>query len=95
MAGWSFLTNHAHVLVCVAREPGMRIRDIATAVGLTERAATRIVGELERDGYLTRHRLGARNFYEIHADAQLRHPLEGPHNVGELLSALLTERSAL
>jgi DNA-binding Lrp family transcriptional regulator len=89
MAEWTFLTNHTHVLVCVAREPGVRIREIAQCVGITERAATRIVGELVEAGYLTRHRAGARNFYEIHPELPLRHPLEDDHQVGEVLAVLL------
>lgn len=92
MEGWNFLTNHALVLLCITREPGMRIRDIAQCVGVTERAAHRLVHELEEDGYLSRHRIGRRNFYEVHADAPLRHPLERERQVGDLLSALLARR---
>jgi DNA-binding IclR family transcriptional regulator len=83
------LTNHAHALVCVAKEPGMRLRDIAACVGVTERAAHRIVCELETDGYLTRHRAGRRNYYEVHVDAPLQHPLERGRTVGELLAPLV------
>jgi len=94
VADWTFLTNHALALLCVAREPGMRIRDIAECVGITERAAHRIVCELEEAGYLSRQRLGRRNFYEVHPDAALRHPLEREHDVGELLKGLLTNGRA-
>lgn len=94
MAGWTFLTNHTQVLVCVARHPGARMRDIAECVGITERATTRIVSELEQAGYLTRHRVGARNFYELHPELPLRHQLEESHQIGELL-ALLTGRAPL
>jgi hypothetical protein len=90
VAGWSFLTNHALALLCIAREPGMRIRDVAECVGVTERAAHRIVGELEESGYLSRHRVGRRNFYEVHPEVPLRHPLEDGHDVGELLRVLLS-----
>ena len=83
------LTNHGHVLLCVAREPGMRLREIASCVGITERAAHRIVCELEQAGYLSRHREGRRNFYEIHPDRPLRHPLERHHTIGEILRVLL------
>ena len=93
VADWGFLTNHAHALLCVAREPGMRLRDIAACVGVTERAAHRIVCELESAGYLTRTRLGRRNFYEVHPERPLRHALEEGHQVGELLAPLL-ERGA-
>ena len=85
---FSFLTNHAHVLLCVAREPGMRLRDIADCVGITERGAHRIVCELEAAGYLVRHRLGRRNFYEVHADLPLSHELEREASVGDLLAAI-------
>ena len=93
-AGWTFLTNHAHVLVCVAEEPDARGRDIATRVGITERAAQAIVADLVADGYVTRTREGRRNRYEIHPDAPLRHPLEAHHTVGELLVTLGSLRPA-
>ena len=89
MAHWTFLTNHARVLVCVAREPGVRLREIADCARITERAAHRIVSELEEDGYLTRHRVGARNFYEVHPDLPLRHETENDIQVGEVLRPLL------
>lgn len=85
---WTFLTNHAHVLLVIARDPGIRLRDVAERVGITERAAQRIVAELEREGYLTRKRSGRRNLYELHTDLPLRHPLEESHAVGELLDLL-------
>jgi DNA-binding MarR family transcriptional regulator len=82
------LTNHGHVLVCVAKEPGMLLRDIAGCVGVTERAAHRIVCELEAAGYLSRHREGRRNSYEVHPDAPLAHELERDASVGRLIEAL-------
>ena len=88
MSEWTFLTNHARVLACVAQQPGIRLRDIAECAGITERAAHRIVCELDADGYLTRHRIGARNFYELHPDRPLRHPAEEGLAVGELLRLL-------
>ena len=91
MGDWGFLTSHAHVLLCVAREPGVRLRDIAQCVGITERATHRLICDLEEGGYLTRHRVGRRNYYEIHAHAPLRHPLERGHEVGDLLAALRNE----
>lgn len=87
-SGWTFLTNHAHVLVCVAEDPDVRGRDIATRVGITERAAQAIVADLVADGYVTRTREGRRNRYEVHPDSPLRHPLESSHTVGELLVTL-------
>ena len=85
---WDFLTNHAHVLVCVARDPGIRMRDIAGAIGITERAAHRIVSELVTEGYLLRERQGRRNHYQVKAKLPLRHPLVGEHEVGDLLQLL-------
>jgi hypothetical protein len=87
-SGWTFLTNHAHVLVCIAGEPDIRGRDIAAMVGITERAAQAIVADLVADGYVTRTREGRRNRYEVVADAPLRHPLEHDHTIGELLVTL-------
>jgi DNA-binding MarR family transcriptional regulator len=86
---WDFLTNHAHVLVCVARDPGIRLRDIAAAVGITERAAHRIVSELVDEGYLVRERQGRRNRYEVKTELPLRHPLAEEHEVGDLLEVLV------
>jgi DNA-binding MarR family transcriptional regulator len=86
---WDFLTNHAHVLVCIARDPGIRIRDIAAAVGITERAANRIVSELVDDGYVMRERQGRRNRYQVKTELPLRHPLAEEHEVGDLLDVLV------
>lgn len=94
MAEWTFLTNHAHVIVCVARDPGMRMRDIADRVGITERAAQRIVAELVEAGYLERTRDGRRNQYTLNADAPLRHPLEQGKALGDLLRILHGEPEA-
>ncbi len=92
MPDWTFLTNHAHVLLALTRDPEARLRDVAVLVGITERAAQRIVAELEEGGYLTRTREGRRNRYEIHPGAPLRHPLERDHSVGEVLAVLRDER---
>jgi DNA-binding MarR family transcriptional regulator len=85
---WTFLSNHADVLCSIARDPGIRLREIAAMVGITERAAHRIVDELVHDGYLTRMRDGRRNRYEIHPDHRLRDALHLDHEVGELLDLL-------
>lgn len=85
---WTFLTNHAHVLNCIAEDPDTRLRDIATRVGITERAAQAIVSDLETGGYLTRTRVGRRNTYEVHPDLPFRHAIERDHQVGELLDLL-------
>ena len=82
---WTFLTNHGHVLVCIAGDPGIRGRDIAARVGITERATQAIIADLVAGGYVTRTRVGRRNHYEIHPDRPLRHPVEQPHRIGELL----------
>jgi DNA-binding MarR family transcriptional regulator len=87
---WDFLTNHAHVLTCVAHDPGIRLRDIAAAVGITERAAHRILSELVEEGYVLRERHGRRNRYQVVAGLPLRHPLVQEREVGELLEVLLT-----
>ena len=85
-AGWTFLTNHSHVLICLHRDPALRTRDIAERVGITERAVQRIVAELEAAGVLTRQKVGRRNTYALHTDRPLRHPVESGHTVAELLS---------
>ena len=85
---WTFLTNHAHVLVCIAEEPDVRGRDIAARVGITERAAQSIIADLVEAGYVVRTREGRRNRYAINIDGQLRHPLQQDHTIGELLVAL-------
>ncbi len=89
MADWTFLTNHAHVLLCVARDPGMRLRDVAITVGITEGAAQKIVTELVDAGYLERDRVGRRNHYRVNPAAPLRHPMDRDHAVGELLQTML------
>lgn len=94
MAEWEFLTNHAHVLLCVAREPDTRLRHIAECVGITERATHRIISDLVTGGYLTRHRLGRRSYYEVHPDLPLRHPLEDGLAIGEVFAPLLRDRPA-
>ncbi len=85
---WTFLTNHAHVLVCIAREPDMRGRDIAVRVGITERAAQSIIADLVEGGYVIRTRHGRRNHYALCPELPLRHVLERDHTIGELLSVL-------
>ena len=86
--GWTFLTNHSHVLLCIARDPTIRLREVADKVGITERAVQRIVAELEASGYLEHERVGRRNHYRIHADLPLRHPLENHLEVDVILNVL-------
>jgi hypothetical protein len=90
-ARWTFLTNHLHVLACLARDPELRIRDIAGLVGITERATTQILNQLEASGYLTRTRVGRRNHYTVHGELPLRHPLQKGRPVGELLRVIEPE----
>src|SRR5688500_7831056 len=87
---WTFLTNHARVVVCIASDPEMRLREVAARVGITERAVQRIVADLEEAGYLTRSRDGRRNRYQIHANRPLRHELEAHCQLRSLLSLLGT-----
>jgi DNA-binding MarR family transcriptional regulator len=83
---WSFLTNHAQVLVCIAHDPEVRLREIGDTVGITERAAHRIVVELVTAGYISRERRGRRNHYTIEPDLPLPDPLARGRKVGDLLS---------
>jgi predicted transcriptional regulator len=85
---WTFLTNHSHVLICLARDPQLRLRDLAEQVGITERAVQGIVKDLEAAGCLTRHREGRRNRYDIVTDRPMRHRVERQHVVGDLLGAM-------
>lgn len=88
-APWTFLTNHAHVLLCIAKDPAVRMRDVAEKVGVTERAVQRIVTDLEDAGYLKRHRDGRQNRYEICATLHLRHPIERGCQISALIRVVL------
>ncbi|KGM08574.1 helix-turn-helix transcriptional regulator [Cellulomonas bogoriensis] len=90
-SSWTFLTNHGHVLICVATDPDARISDIADRVGIGVRAAQSIVNDLVDAGYVIRTRTGRRNHYTTNPDLHLRHPVEAEHRIGELLSALAGE----
>ena len=85
----SFLSNHAHMLLCIAEEPEVRLREVAHRVGITERAVQRIVADLEEGGYLSHSREGRRNRYEVHLDRPLRHSVESHREVGVLLNLIL------
>lgn len=91
--GWTFLTNHAHVIVCLLSDPAVRIRHLATAVGITERAVQRILAELEAAGVVEKAREGRRNRYAVKLDSPLRHPLEAHCTLGELVEALRSPRA--
>ncbi len=88
VATWTFLSNHAHVLVAISDDPNVRLRDIAVKVGITERAASTIVNDLEEAGYLTRSKIGRANTYTVHGGLNLRHPLEAHRQIGDLLTLL-------
>ena len=86
---WTFLSNHAHVLVCLAQDPDARLRDVALSVDITERAVQNIVSDLEAAGVIVRERAGRRNSYRLNLDVPLRHALESHKTVGTLLSLVL------
>ncbi len=86
---WTFMTNHAHVLLCIAEHPRSRTRDLATRVGITERAVQRIIAELEAAGYLSHGREGRNNHYTVHTDLPLRHPVEQHCGVSTLIEMTL------
>ena len=89
---WSFLTNHAQVLICIAHDPGVRLREIGETVGITERAAHRIVVELAGAGYIWRRRTGRRNHYTIQSHLPLPDPLAREQKIGDLLDILAGEQ---
>lgn len=87
-SSWRFVTNHTQVLLCIARDPEVRLREVADHVGITERAAQRILADLVEAGFVTRERTGRRNLYAINRDLQMRHPAQFGHEIGELLELL-------
>jgi IclR helix-turn-helix domain len=89
--GWTFFTNHGHVLVCIARDPEVRLAEIARLVGIGERAAHRIVNDLVVAGYAVRTKVGRRNVYELRLDRPLRHPLEAQHRLEEVFTVFAAE----
>lgn len=89
---WTFLTNHAHVLLCLAADQDVLLRSVAQQVGITERAVQLIVADLSEAGYITRARVGRRNHYGIEPSGKLRHPLESHRTVELLLQIVPTPR---
>lgn len=89
MGGWSFLTNHARALLCIAHDPGVRLRDLAAMVGVTERSAHHIISDLVADGYVVRDKDGRRNQYRIERHVPLRDPITRERTVGEMLDLLV------
>jgi DNA-binding IclR family transcriptional regulator len=92
MGDWTFLTNHAAVLLCVAEEPRVLVRDIAKRVAITERATQRILGDLVEAGYVERIREGRRNVYEIHPEMPMRRAEFRNQSVGALIAAMIAAR---
>jgi predicted ArsR family transcriptional regulator len=88
VANWTFLTNHARVLLCIAHDPGARLRDIAASLGITERTAYGIVADLAEAGYVVKHKDGRRNRYQIQAYLPLPEPTRRERTVGEVLALL-------
>lgn len=86
---WTYLTNHAHVLLCLARDPEVRLRDVARLVGITERAVARILMDLESSGVVEKRRVGRRNYYSVFLDLPLRHELESHRTIGDLMRLVL------
>ena len=91
---WTFLTNHAHVIILLSAEPELRMRDLADRIGITERAVQRIVKELEGSGYLEREREGRRNRYTVRLELPLRHPVEAHRHVWDLVRPLIPDQAA-
>ena len=87
-SSWTFLTNHSHVLLCLAKTPSIRIRDLPIDVGITERAVQRIIAELIAAGYVERLKDGRRNVYRIHGNKPLKHPVESHKNVEDLIQLI-------
>ena len=92
--GWTFVTNHTQVLLCIARDPDIRLRDVAARIGITERATQRILADLVGAGYVDRQREGRRNRYTVNPDLRMRHPAQEGHDIGEMLDLLRREPPA-
>ena len=86
--GWTFLTNHTHVLLCLYRDPEITLREVAVLVGITERMVQKIVAELVDAAFLEVTKVGRRNTYQITVDKKLRHPLEAHRSIGDMLDNL-------
>ncbi len=92
--GWTFLSNHGHVLVCLSRDPDVRMRDVAEGVGITERAVQQIVGDLVAQGCVTKEKVGRRNRYQVVRPARFRHPLEAEVSLGAFVDLVAGTRGA-
>jgi hypothetical protein len=85
---WTFLTNHAHVLILLSKAPDTVLREVALKVGITERAVQRIIADLERDGFIEREKVGRQNCYRIRPNQPLRHPIEAHRSIGDLIELI-------
>ena len=85
---WTFLTNHAHVLIVLSKNPSTVLREVALRVGITERAVQRIIADLERDGFIEREKVGRQNSYRLRSKQPLRHPIEAHRSIGDLIDLI-------
>lgn len=85
---WTFLTNHAHVLILLSKAPDTVLREVAFQVGITERAVQRIIADLDRDGFIERVKVGRQNSYRIRPNQPLRHPIEAHRSIGDLIDLI-------
>ncbi len=90
--GWTFLTNHAHVLILLSQDSSLVLREVAFKIGITERAVQRIIADLEQDGFIEREKVGRRNQYRILTKHPLRHPIESHRSIGDLIELIITNR---
>jgi biotin operon repressor len=91
--GWTFLTNHSHVIILLANRPDMVLREVASEIGITERAVQRIIADLEEDGFLIREKIGRQNHYRVVRDLPLRHPIEAHRLIGDLVDLILNTQN--
>ena len=89
---WTFLTNHAHVLILLSQEPSLVLREVASRIGITERAVQRIIADLEQDGFIEREKIGRKNQYHILTKRPLRHPIEAHRTIGDLIAMIVAGR---
>ena len=89
--GWTFLTNHAHVLILLSQDASQVLREVALKVGITERAVQRIIADLELDGFIERERVGRKNHYRILTKRPLRHPIESHRTIGDLIAMIVAD----
>ena len=83
---WTFLSNHGHALIQISRNPDLKVTELASLIGITERSTLSIISDLEKDGYISVERIGRRNRYKVNPKKKFRHPGEADHSIGELLN---------